>query len=278
MLARLIDFHLHHRWFVFFGLLGIAAAGWYALCQIPMDAFPHLTNNQVVVVTEAPGMAPGEVEQLVTFPLESALMGIPGAIAVRSLTKLGLSMITVVFEDDIDVYFARQLVNERLLEARSRIPEGLEPTLGPVATAFGEIYLYTLDSDRLSLMDLKTLHEWQIKYQLRAVPGVGEINTWGGLTQQFHVVVDPVRLRALGLSLRDIFERIRDNNSNFGAGFITHGAEQYTVRGLGRATKIADLNDIVVAGRQGRPIFLRDVATIQVGALPRQGAVTRDGE
>ncbi|GAB4241184.1 MAG: CusA/CzcA family heavy metal efflux RND transporter [Acidobacteriota bacterium] len=278
MLTRLIDFHLHHRWFVLFGLLGIIAAGWYALQHIPIDAFPDLTNNQVVVVTEAPGMAPGEVEQLVTFPLESALMGIPGATEVRSLTKLGLSMITVVFEDDVDVYFARQLVNERLLEARSRIPEGLEPTLGPVATAFGEIYQYTLESDQLSLMDLKTLHEWQIKYQLRAVPGVGEINTWGGLTQQFHIVVDPVRLRALGLSLRDVFERIRENNSNFGAGFIAHGAEQYTVRGIGRAVRIEDLNEIVVASRAGRPVFLRDVATIHVGALPRQGAVTRDGE
>jgi len=278
MLARIIDFHLHHRFFVLSGLVGLIGLGLYAAWQLPMDAFPDLTNNQVIVVTEAPGMAPGEVEQLVTFPLESALMGLPGAQEVRSLTKLGLSMITVVFDDWVNVYFARQLVNERLVEARSRIPEGLEPTLGPVATAFGEIYQYTIEGGGLSARELKTLHEWQIKYQLRAVPGVGEINTWGGLTQQYEVVVDPDRLQSYGMSLRQLFERIRENNENFGAGSIVHGAEQYTVRGLGRVERIDDLNSIVLTSYQGNPVFLRDVAEVKVGSLPRQGAVTRDGK
>jgi len=175
------------------------------------------------------------------------------------------------------VYFARQLVNERLLEARGRIPEGLQPALGPVATAFGEIYQYTLEGADQSAMDLKTLHEWQIKYQLRAVPGVSEINTWGGLTRQYHIVIDPAQLRSYGLTLRDVFERVRENNDNFGGGFIEHSSEQYTVRGLGRARTSAELGDIVLTSHAGTPVYLHNIASIQVGAMPRQGAVTRDG-
>ncbi|MBM3522787.1 MAG: efflux RND transporter permease subunit [Alphaproteobacteria bacterium] len=278
MLRRIVDFHLEHRLFVVVGLTGLIATGLWALARIPIDAFPDLTNNQVAVITESPGMAPVEVEQLVTFPIESAMMGLPRTETVRSVSKLGLSIVTVVFEDAVDTYFARQLVNERLQEARGRIPPGLEPVLGPVATAFGEIYQYTIEGDRLSAMDLKTLHEWEIKYQLRAVPGINEINTWGGLTRQYHVVLDPVRLRSYGLVLRDVFERIRDNNDNFGGGFIEHGAEQYTVRGLGRIRDTAELGAIVVASRAGTPVYLRDVAEVTIGAMPRQGAVTRDGK
>lgn len=277
-LSRLIDFHLAHRWFVLVGLAGLLALGFWAMARIPIDAFPDLTNNQVVVITEAPGMAPVEVEQLVTFPIEAAMMGLPRTENVRSISKLGLSIVTIVFEDSVDVYFARQLVNERLLEARGRIPAGLEPTLGPVATAFGEIYQYTIEGEGHSAMDLKTLHEWQLKYQLRAVPGVNEINTWGGQTRQYHVIVDAARLRSYNLALRDVFERLRENNDNFGGGFIEHGSEQYTVRGLGRARGIGELGQIVLTSHAGTPVYLRDVAEITIGAMPRQGAVTRDGK
>jgi len=220
LLSRIIDFHLEHRWFVLIGLVGLIALGTWALARIPLDAFPDLTNNQVVAITEAPGLAPVEVEQLVTFPIEGAMMGLPRAQQVRSISKLGLSIVTIVFEDSVDVYFARQLVNERLLEVRGRIPAGLEPALGPVATAFGEIYQYTIEGEGTSAMDLKTLHEWQIKYQLRAVPGVNEVNTWGGLTKQYHVLVDDARLRSYGLTVRDVFARLAENNDNFGGGFI----------------------------------------------------------
>ena len=230
-LERFIDFHLQHRLFVLIGLAGLVGLGLWALSNIPMDAFPDLTNNQVVVITEAPGMAPVEVEQLVTFPIEAAMMGLPRTEQVRSVSKLGLSIVTIVFEDSVEVYFARQLVNERLQEARARIPAGLEPALGPVATAFGEIYQYTLESRDSSPMALKTLQEWQIKPQLRAVPGVGEINTWGGLTRQYHVVVDPERVRSYGLTLRDVFERLRENNANFGARL--HRAHLGAVHGPG---------------------------------------------
>ncbi len=278
MLNRLIDFHLRHRWFVLIGLLGVIGLGIVSMYQIPIDAFPDLTNNQVVVLTECPAMAPSEVEMLVTFPIETALMGLPRTLDIRSVSKLGLSMVTLVFEDSVDTYFARQIVNERLQEVKSRIPEGLDPTLGPVATAFGEVYQYTVEGKGYSAMELKTIHEWQIKNQLRTVSGVGEVNTWGGETQQFQVEVDPARLRRYGLTLRDIFERIRENNSNFGGGFIEHGAEQYTVRGLGRATGIEDLEQIVVLAQAGTPVLLKDVARVKIGPMPRQGAVLRDGK
>jgi cobalt-zinc-cadmium resistance protein CzcA len=277
LLKRIIDFHLDHHWVVLFGLLVLVGAGLNALFQIPIDAFPDLTNNQVTVITEAPGMAPVEIEQLVTFPIESAMMGLPETEEVRSISKLGLSMVTIVFNDDVDNYFARQLVNERLNEARGRIPAGLEPTLGPVATAFGEVYQYTLEGEGYSAMELKTLHDWEIKYQLRAVAGVADINTWGGQTQQYEIKVDPYRLRARGLALREVFERVRDNNDNFGGGFLEHASEQYTVRGLGRVETKEDLGAIVLAAHEGTPVYLRDVAEIEIGHMPRQGAVTRDG-
>jgi cobalt-zinc-cadmium resistance protein CzcA len=277
-LHKLIDFHLHHRFFVLTGLGGLIIAGTYALTQIPIDAFPDLTNNQVVVITEAPGMAPDEVEQQVTFPIETAMMGLPRTETVRSISKLGLSIVSIVFEDRVNLYLARQLVGERLSEAKARIPSGLEPALGPVATAFGEIYQYTLEGGGLSLMDLKTLHEWQLKYQLRAVRGVNEINTWGGLTRQIHVIADPARLQSYGLTLREVYERIRENNDNFGGGFIEHASEQFTVRGVGRVRNPQELEQIVISSHAGTPVYLRDIAEIRTGAMARQGAVTRDAE
>ena len=278
MLKRIIDYHLDHRWVVLIGLAVLLVAGLNALYQIPIDAFPDLTNNQVTVITEAPGMAPVEVEQLVTFPIESAMMGLPSTEEVRSISKLGLSIVTIVFADGVDNYFARQLVNERLNEARGRIPDGLEPALGPVATAFGEVYQYTLEGEGHSAMELKTLHDWEIKYQLRAVPGVADISTWGGYTRQYEIEVDPYRLRAHGLTLRDVFERVRDNNDNFGGGFVEHASEQYTVRGLGRVGSERDLGTIVLTAHEGTAVYLRDVAEVKVGHFPRQGAVTRDGK
>ncbi len=278
MLKRFIDYHLDHPWVVLLGLVVLVAAGLSALYQTPIDAFPDLTNNQVTVITEAPGMAPVEVEQLVTFPIESSMMGLPYTEEVRSISKLGLSMVTIVFADSVDNYFARQLVNERLNEARGRIPAGLEPALGPVATAFGEVYRYTLEGEGYSPMELKTLHDWEIKYQLQAVPGVADINTWGGHTRQYEIEVDPYRLHAHGLTLRDVFERVRENNDNFGGGFVEHASEQYTVRGLGRVESERDLGAIVLAAHQGTAVYLRDVAEVKIGKMPRQGAVTRDGK
>ena len=278
MLKRIIDFHLEHHWFVLIGVSAVVGVGLYAMFRIPVDAFPDLTNNQVVIITECPGMPPSEVEQLVTFPIETSLMGIPKTQGIRSVSKLGLSIVTLVFDDSVATYFARQLVNERLQEVRSRLPEGLEPSLGPVATAFGEVYQYTLEGESYSAMDLKTLQEWQIKNQLRTVRGVNEVNTWGGETKQYHIEVDPSRLHSYKLALRDVYERVKENNANFGGGFIEHSSEQYTVRGIGRVLDIKDLDEIVLVARAGTPVLLRDVARVEVRPMPRQGAVLRDGK
>lgn len=277
MLQRIIYFHLCHRWLVVLGLLALLGAGYYAITQIPLEAFPDLTPNQVTIVTSAPAMAPDEVADLVTFPIESAVMGLPRAESVRSISKLGLSMVTIVFDDSVNIYFARQIVNERLQEARSRIPGGLEPTLGPVATAFGEVYQYTVAGDGYTQMELKTIHEWMVKNQLRTVPGVNEVNTWGGETMQYQIVVDPVHLQSYGLTVGDIYSRVAENNLNFGGGYIEHAFEQYTVRGLGRTRTLADIENVVVLARAGTPVLLKDVALVRTGPMPRQGAVTRDG-
>src|ERR1700757_3654955 len=182
MLNAIIEFSLRHRGAMLIAVLLVAAAGVYALYTIPVDAFPDLTNNQVVVVTEAPGLPPTEVEQLVTFPIEQAMLGLPDKDEVRSLTKLGLSMVTIIFHDSVPYYFARQLVNERLQQLSSRLPQGVQPVMGLPATAFGELYQYTL-SGPVSAIELKDLQEWAIKNQLRTVPGVSEVNTWGGATK-----------------------------------------------------------------------------------------------
>jgi len=228
-------------------------------------------------VTEAPGLAAVEVEQRVTYPIETALMGAPGATEVRSLSKFGLSMITVVFEDRVPVYFARQLVTERLSEARGRIPTGIEPSLGPVATAFGEIYQYLIEGDA-DAMEKKTLHDWDIRARLRSVRGVSEINSWGGLTKQYHVIVPPRRLERYGLSLHQVVEAVSANNASFSGGFVEHRSERFTVRGSGLATGVEDLRRIVLASVEGVPILLGDVADVGTGPLPRSGAVTRDGK
>jgi cobalt-zinc-cadmium resistance protein CzcA len=274
---RFVAAALRQRPFVLLCLAAFVVTGVVAWREVPVEAFPDLTNNQVVVVTEAPGLAAVEVEQRVTYPIETALMGAPGASEVRSLSKFGLSMITVVFEDRVPVYFARQLVTERLSEARGRIPDGLEPSLGPVATAFGEIYQYLVEGDA-SAMDKKTLHDWDVRARLRSVVGVSEVNSWGGLTQQYHVIVHPRRLERYGLSLHQVVQSVTDNNASFSGGFVEHRSERFSVRGSGLATGTEDLRRIVLASVEGVPILLGDVADVAVGPLPRSGAVSRDGK
>jgi cobalt-zinc-cadmium resistance protein CzcA len=277
LVERFVALALRQRLFVLLCLAALVLTGVVAYRDLPVEAFPDLTNNQVVVITEAPGLTSTEVEQRVTYPIETALMGVPGADEVRSLSKFELSMVTVVFDDSVAVYFARQLVNERLLEARSRIPEGLAPTLGPVATAFGEIYQYLVEGDAIDAMERKTLHDWDMRTRLRSVPGVSEINSWGGLTKQYHVIVDPRQLDRYGLSLRHVYDAIEANNASFSGGFIEHRSERYTVRGVGLAACEDDLSKIVVSSAQGVPVLVGDVATVQLAPMPRQGAVTRDG-
>lgn len=278
MLHRLINFTLDNRWLTLIALLLVIGAGVYTALRIPLEAFPDLTNNQVVIITEAPALPPTEVEQLVTFPIESALMGLPKTEGIRSISKLGLSIVTIIFDDAVPTYFARQLINERLQEVRSRLPQGLEPTLGPVATVFGEVYQYTVEGASQSLMDRKTLHDWVIRYQLRTVPGINEVNTWGGESKQFVIEVDPKALQRYGLTLHDVFQRVQENNRNFGGGFIEHGEEQYTVRGMGRVDDADAIGRVVLLARAGTSVLVRDVATVVTGPVPRQGATLRDGK
>ncbi|HEX3158381.1 MAG TPA: efflux RND transporter permease subunit, partial [Gemmatimonadaceae bacterium] len=229
------------------------------------------------VITTAPGLATEEVERLVTYPLESSLMGLPGAEGVRSVSKAGLSLITVPFPDDMDIYFARTLVQQRLADAKGALPAGVEPTLGPVSTPMGELYQYTITSDSMSLADLKTLHDYVIRPRLRTVEGVSEVNSWGGHVEQIQVEVDPVRLAARGLTLTDVHQALADNNLTFGGNYLERGGERYTVRGVGRVGSAADLGAVVLTAAGGTPVRVADVATIHSGALPRQGAVTQDG-
>ncbi len=278
MLRGLIDFSLNYRWVVLSVTAGIAALGLYIMLNIPIEAFPDLTNVQVVVTTECPGLSPTEVEQLVTFPLETALIGVPSTQTVRSVSKLGLSMITVVFDDNTNIFLARQLVAERLRDAQSRLPQGLQPLMGPLASVFGEAFQYVLESAVVPLMDLKTLQDWRLRYDLRAVPGVSEVNSWGGFTKQYVVEVDPDALRRYNLTVHDVLARVAGNNENFSGGFIAHAEQQYTIRGLGRALNQDDLGKIVVLARSGVPVLLRDVAKITIAPMPRQGAVSRDGK
>src|SRR5882762_2830655 len=277
MLNRIIDLTLTHRWLVLAAVLVLLAAGGYALYTIPVEAFPDLTNNQVVVVTDAPSLPPSEVEQLVTYPIERAMLGLPNKGEVRSLSKLGLSMVTVVFDDSVPMYFARQLVSERLQQISTLLPQGVQPSLGLPATAFGELYQYTI-SGPMNPMELKDLHEWVIKGQLRTIPGVSEINAWGGQTKQFQIVVDPALLEQYGLTLHDVATRVEENNTNFGGGYIEHASEQYTLLGAGRATRPEDFGDIVIASHNGTAVLLRDVAEIRIGSAPPEGAALRQGE
>lgn len=275
---RLMTFALKQRLFIIGGVLTLVAAGLFALTRVPFDAFPDLTGTRVEVITVAPGLAPDEVERLVTYPIESALMGLPGADGVRSTSKFGLSLITVPFPDKMDIYFARQLVQQRLNDAKGSLPAGVEPSMGPVSTPMGELYQYTVTSDSLSLTELKTLHDYAIRPRLRTVPGVSEVNSWGGFIEQVHVEVDPVRLAARRLTLDDVHRALAHNNLTFGGSYLERGGERYTLHGLGRVERAHDITQVVIATRDGVGVRVGDVATVRLGALPRQGAVTRDGQ
>ncbi|HEY0971607.1 MAG TPA: CusA/CzcA family heavy metal efflux RND transporter [Gemmatimonadales bacterium] len=276
-MRQLITFALRQRLFVAGGVLTLIAAGLLALLRVPFDAFPDLTGTRVEVITVAPGLATEEVERLVTYPLESSLMGLPGAQGVRSVSKAGLSLITVPFPDDMDIYFARTLVQQRLADAKGALPEGVEPTLGPLSTPMGELYQYTVSSDSMSLADLKTLHDYVIRPRLRTVAGVSEVNSWGGHVEQVQVEVDPVRLASLGLTLADVHRALADNNMVFGGSYLERDGERYTVRGVGRVGSATELGDVVLDAHGGTPVRVSDVATVRSGALPREGAVTQDG-
>ncbi len=287
MLEALLQFSIRRRWLVLVLTFGAAALGAYHFRHLPIDAVPDITNVQVQINTEAPGFSPLESEQRVTFPIETALAGLPRLDYTRSLSRYGLSQVTVVFKDGTDIYFARQLITERLQEVKSQLPAGLEPTMGPIATGLGEIFMFTVepkdDSTRkpdgtpYSPTDLRELQDWVVRPQLRNLKGVTEVNTIGGFVKQFHVTPHPDRLLAYGLTLRDVMDALARNNSNVGAGYIERAGEQYLIRIPGQIANLAEIGALVVAQRDGQPVRIRDVAAVLIGEELRTGAATENG-
>ncbi|MBD3856843.1 MAG: efflux RND transporter permease subunit, partial [Acidobacteria bacterium] len=255
-------------------------AGILSYLRLPVDAFPDVSPNLVQVFTLTEGLAPEEVETYVTFPVEVAMNGLPGVAEVRSVSNFGLSVVNVYFADEVDVYFARQLVGERLQEAREQIPEGFgEPQMGPISTGMGQILFYYLEdtTGRYSLEELRTIQDWLIKHQLQTVPGVTEVLGIGGWEKQFQVVVEPTSLLRYDVSLADVIAAIRANNLNVGAQFLERNSEELVVRSVGLATGISDLNRVVIKTVDGTPVFLRDLADVRIGGAIRRGVQTHDG-
>jgi len=276
MLSQLIDLSLRYRGVVIAAALILVGLGLVAFRDLPLDAYPDTTPVQVTVNTVAPALSPLEVERQITAPLEQSIGGLPGLEMVRSVSKFGFSQITAVFEDGADIYLSRQVVSERLQAVA--LPDGVgRPSLGPVSTGLGEVFQYLVESGTLSTRELRTLHHWVVRPQLLQVPGVAEINTWGGHDKQYHVVFDPDRLLAHGLTLDDVAAALRRNNANVGGGVVERGGEARLVQGVGLARGVADLERIVVAARDGVPIRVSDLARVEIGDQIRRGAVTAEG-
>lgn len=278
MFANMLRFILSQRLLIVIAAVVLTVVGLLAWQQLPIDAFPDVSNVQVMILSEAPGLAPVDVEQQVSFPIELAMQGLPGVRNVRSLSKSALSQVIIVFEDDVDIYFARQLVFERLEEAKEDLPEMVEPELGPISTGLGEIYQYTLESDTRTPMELRTIQDWIISPQLRPIPGVNEVNSFGGYVKQYHILVSPEMLVKYGITLRDVLEAVENNNANAGGNFIVKGWEQAYIRTQGLIADMSDIENIVLEANDGTPIFLKNVAEVVIGAQTRQGAVSQDGE
>lgn len=283
MINAIIRFAVTQRLLVLLLVAVMAGAGAYSLRNLPIDAVPDVTNVQVQILTAAPSLAPLEVERQITFPVEVAMSGLPDVEEIRSTSKFGLSAVTVVFAEGTDIYFARQLVLERLSQAREQIPPNIgSPEMGPIATGLGEIYQYELRAAPNSGYDataLRTIQDWNVRRQLIGVPGVTEVNSMGGFEKQYQIRLDPAKLQSYKLTLRDVLEAVGRNNANVGGAYIEHGDEQYLLRGIGLVEKPDDINNIIVkAGAEGVPVYVRDVGEVVAGATVRQGAVTANGE
>ena len=266
------------RWTVLFVGALVVVGGFIAWTQLPIDAFPDVTNIQVMVLSKAAGLSAADVEQRITYPIEQQMGGLPKVTLVRSLSRAGLSQVVVIFKDSVDAYFARQLVFERLQGARDSLPPGVQPELSPMSTGLGEIFQYTLEGQGFSPMEKRTIQTWLIAPRLRTVPGVTDVNSFGGEVKQYQVVVHPERLLKYGLTLREVTEALEQSNANAGAGLILKGWEQMYIRGVGLFASSTDIGNVVLKAQDGTPVFVRDVADVVVGRQLRSGAVTRDGK
>ncbi len=286
MLEKIISKMLHQKGMAIFIAVIITAFGVYSFIKLPIDAFPDVTNIQVEVVSRANGLSAIEIERSVTYPIEMSMRGLPKVNQMRSVTKFGLSLVTIVFEDDVDIYFARQLVFERLNEAKENVPDGVEVSMGPIATAMGEIYQFTLqgnmpndpDKKKEYLTELRTLQEWVVNPLLKSVPGVNEINSFGGYFKQYQVIVSPEKVLKYDVTLDEVYSAIASNNQNVGGNIIERYSEQYIVRGVGLIKETADIENIVLKSYAGTPIYLKDVAEVRIGEAVRQGAALINGK
>ncbi|MEK6289540.1 MAG: efflux RND transporter permease subunit [Acidobacteriota bacterium] len=278
MINRIIEFSLKNRFIIVAAYVLLAGWGYWALIRTPVDAIPDLSDNQVIVFSDWIGRSPQEVEDQVTYPLTTTLQGLPGVRVVRGQSAFGFSMINVIFEDSIDLYWARTRVAERLNLASKQLPEGVLPTLGPDATGVGQIFWYTVDGEGYSLRDLRSLQDWFLRYQLNSVPGVAEVASVGGQVQQYQIDVDPNRLRAYSIPLSTVVEAVQRSNSNVGGNVIEHNGQWSIVRGVGLIGSVADFENIVIGGSGGTPIFVRNVADVNIGNAFRVGALDRDGK
>lgn len=283
MVKYVIEWSLENRFVVMLLAVVLLGVGFVSVSTLPLDAVPDLTNVQVQVLTTAPALGPVEVEQFITFPVENAMSGLPRVSEIRSISRFGLSAVTVAFEDGTDIYWARNLINERLQRARENIPLGMgDPQMGPIATGMSEIYQFEVrpkPGHNFSQMELRTILDWQIAFQLRSVPGVIEVNTFGGELKTYEVQVDPNKLLNFNISLSKVFRALEDNNANAGGGYITHGAEQRLIRGEGLVSSLEDIRHIVLDNRSdGTPIRVSDIGDVRFAPMLRQGAVTRDGD
>lgn len=284
MLNKIISFSIKHKFIV--GLMTFALIIWgvWSAARLPIDAVPDITNNQVQIITLTPTLAAQETEQLVTYPIEQSMANIPGLIELRSISRFGLSVITAVFIDDMDIYFARQLVNEKLKEAEEKIPKGIgSPELAPVSTGLGEIYQYVLHpvkgaKEKYSAMDLRTMQDWIVARQLYGTPGVAEVNSFGGLLKQYEVAVNPYRLKAMNITIADIFNTLEKNNENTGGAYIDKKPNAYFIRGIGLVSSLDDIRNTVIKTPGGIPILIKDVADVGFGSAVRYGAVTYNGD
>ncbi|MBI2071230.1 MAG: efflux RND transporter permease subunit [Elusimicrobia bacterium] len=278
-MERFIDFILKWRALVIAAAVLAALVGWVALKNLPIDAVPDVTNVQVQVLTNSPGLGPLEVERLITFPVESAMSGIPKVTQIRSLSKFGLSAVTVIFQDGTDIYWARQLISERIEHAKDEIPEGLgHPEMAPISSGLGEILQFEVMGKGYSLMELRSLLEWEIAPRLKSIPGVVEVNAFGGELKTYEVQIEPKKLISLRISLSQVFEALEKNNANAGGAYIEKNQEQYLIRGEGLVERLDDVASIIVAAsKDGFPIYVRDLGSVALAPMVRQGAVTRDG-
>lgn len=284
MLEKIIEYSIRNKLIILLFMAAIVGFGTYSLLNIPIGAVPDITNNQVQVITTSRNLATEDVEKFLTYPVELEMANLPDVKEIRSISKFGLSVVTVVFNDDMGTYLPRQLIAEKIKSAEERIPEGFgTPFMGPVSTGLGEIYQYVLEVEpeykgRYSVTDLRTIQDWIVKRQLSGIPGVVEVNTWGGYLKQYEVAVNPSRLRGMNVSLSEVFKALENNNSVAGGGYIEKGNESYFIRGEGLAAEIADIENIVVSTRQGIPVYVKDIAEVGFGHATRFGAITGNGE